>query len=126
MSIEYHVDVREDYVCLRCFGVFEQRSALEIFNRAFQITAQKELNAVVIDAREVTGNPPSTMERYEIGDFVAELRANGICLALVAREPILDPRRFAETVALNRGAWVKGFTDFDEAIVWLKASISKL
>ena len=112
-------------MCLRCSGAYDLESAKEMFNQAYRITAQQRFNAVLVDAREVAGSTPSTMERFELGVFVAEHRASGICLALVGTEPILDPRRFGETVALNRGGWGKGFTDFDEAVVWLKASISK-
>ena len=125
MSIEYQVEVREDYVCFRCSGAYDQKSATELFNQAYRITGQQRLNAVLVDAREIAGNPPSTMERFELGVLLSEHRDSGICLALVAKEPILDPRRFGETVALNRGAWGKGFTDFDEAVIWLKSSIRK-
>ena len=125
MSIEYQVEVQEDYVCLRCKGAYDLKSAKEVFNQAYRITAQQQLNAVLIDVREIAGNPPSTMERFDLGVLIGEHRDSGICLALVGTEPILDPRRFGETVALNRGGWGKGFTDIDEAIVWLKASISK-
>ena len=43
-----------------------------------------------------------------------------IYIAVVGDEPMIDSRRFGETVAVNRGAFGKVFTDFSEAKAWLK------
>jgi hypothetical protein len=42
-------------------------------------------------------------------------------LAVLGNEPIIDPNRFGEIVATNRGANVKVFTDDPMALEWLLA-----
>ena len=45
-------------------------------------------------------------------------------VAVFARRPLVDPDRFAETVAVNRGAKVKVSERLDEALAWLGVSAS--
>lgn len=67
------------------------------------------------------------MERFFYAEFsalqVASLRAEGVPhvarFAYLLEEPVLDPNRFGETVAVNRGMLVKAFDNLEEAIVWL-------
>jgi hypothetical protein len=40
-------------------------------------------------------------------------------VAYVGDEPLIDPARFGETVAVNRGALIKVTTDLNEAFAWL-------
>jgi hypothetical protein len=40
--------------------------------------------------------------------------------AYVLQEPVLDPKRFAETVAVNRGMWAKAFDNLEDALGWLR------
>ncbi len=73
--------------------------------------------------RDVTGEPFTTMERYELGVHGAELQrgiGRGIAFAVVGNEPMVDPERFAETVGRNRGAHVRVFTDIDDAVEWVE------
>jgi len=125
MSIDYQVEVRENYVYLNCHGEFKQGAAEELFEKAFLITEQSDRYAVLVDVRNVTGNPPSSMERFHIGVFVAKLRFLNVCMALVGNSPLIDIQRFGETVALNRGAWVGAFNDYDAAVVWLEREMGK-
>jgi SOS response regulatory protein OraA/RecX len=45
-------------------------------------------------------------------------------VAVYGRRPLIDPERFAETVAVNRGAKVKVSEQLDEALAWLGVSAS--
>ena len=59
-------------------------------------------------------------ELYESGVALAEhasLRRSKI--GLLAPMSDMDRARFFETVAQNRGAAIKAFTDFEQAITWL-------
>ena len=67
---------------------------------------------------------PLTIERFLYGEFVAEaVKKLGVeaipVFAYVLHEPVLDPMRFGETVALNRGMNLKVFDDYDSALEWL-------
>jgi hypothetical protein len=73
----------------------------------------------------MTGKP-GDFERFLYGDFVAKttlemMREYNISLrfAYVIHEPLRDPKRFGEKVAVDRGMDVKVFEDPNEAIQWL-------
>jgi hypothetical protein len=84
---------------------------------------------VLLDGRELAGNP-RFMERFYYGEFAAEtvakFKARGVSsatkFAYVLKVPILDPWRFGETVAVNRGMHVKTFENLPDALGWLGIS----
>ncbi|HSM73311.1 MAG TPA: hypothetical protein VK852_01675, partial [Desulfobacterales bacterium] len=68
-----------------------------------------------------------TIERFLYGSFAAHAVATRLKpgaprapqFAYLLREPVLDPRRFGETVAVNRGMWVRSFDNVEDALEWL-------
>jgi hypothetical protein len=121
MSIESEFSFKTGYVIFRCRGTYELASVLDLYGKAIEAAAQKGLPALLIDVREITGTPPTTLDRFTIGEYVAT-HGQEVKFALVGHEPMIDPRRFGEIVAANRGATVKAFTDLDEAVAWLTQS----
>ena len=62
----------------------------------------------------------STFERLQLGERGAALGAtSGITVAMLAHESFLDPERFGETVAVNRGLRTRVFTNEVAALHWL-------
>ncbi len=123
MSIEVAVVVEDEYLCLRCTGLCSPAEVKMLISRTVDAVLEHRKSRVLIDANGVTGDL-STMERFDCSVFLAEeinLRALGKLakITVVAKEPPLDPQRFGETVAVNRGVNVKAFTVLDEAIAWL-------
>jgi hypothetical protein len=66
------------------------------------------------------------MELFYYGEFAApsvvKFVARGVPaarFAYVLEVPVLDPMRFGETVAVNRGMTVKTFDNPDDALGWL-------
>ena len=43
-----------------------------------------------------------------------------IRFAYVLKEPVLDPKKFGETVAVNRGMLIRVFDNPEEALQWLE------
>lgn len=107
-------------------GRFTLDSAQRIFVEMLEAAASHGVAKVHLDGREVVGNP-RTIERFLYSEFAAETVAayssRGLArttpFAYVLRPPVLDPERFGETVAVNRGMNVKVFEDPDEALRWL-------
>jgi hypothetical protein len=91
-----------------------------------EAVARHKVKKVLFDGRKLTGEP-ETMERFYYGEFAAKavvrFADRGVSLATkfayVLEEPVLDPRRFGETVAVNRGMLVKTFDNLDDAFGWL-------
>ena len=104
-------------------GKFKLAEALSDFLEVLEAIEEKQNTKVVIDGRQLSGEP-LTIERFLYGEFVAEaVKRLGVgtppVFAYVLHEPVLDPMRFGETVALNRGMNLKVFDDYDLAIGWL-------
>ena len=128
MGIQFEVDVRPDYVYMSCTGVFSNDALLDVFEKGLTIAEDKELMAILVDTRGLGGVPASTIQRFDLGESIPGIQlehSSRICLVLVGDEPMIEPERFGETVAVNRGATGKVFTDIDEAVTWLEKWIEK-
>lgn len=74
---------------------------------------------VLVDTREAE-SLLTINNLYEIGEALANARMlyrSRICLLAPAKD--IDKADFLETVASNRGAQIKAFIDFEQAINWL-------
>jgi hypothetical protein len=112
-------------------GDYNLRAAQDIYDQAIKIAVAGGQTRILIDASRVTGTPTQD-ERYMLGLFVAaEQRILAsrtppaeVQVAVYGRQPLIDPERFGETVALNRGAKVNVSERLDEALSWLGVSAS--
>ena len=124
MILETRVETGFLYVGAR--GEFSLAEAKRTFLEMLEAVAQHKVRKVLFDGRELTGEP-ATMERFYYGAFAAQavgsFADHGVSpatrFAYVLREPVLDPERFGETVAVNRGMLVKAFDHLEDALKWL-------
>jgi hypothetical protein len=93
-----------------------------------EAVAQYQAAKVLFDGRNLKGEPAS-IERFYYGYFAATETINLIGMkhmrqapqfAYVMNEPLRDPQRYGETVAVNRGMNVKTFETPEEAFEWLE------
>ncbi len=122
MSINFEVRVDAGYVVLECTGTYTLDSSLQLYEQAFEIAKREGRGAALVDARQVTGGPPTFGERFDQGVHVAKLQsaqAKRIRLAVLGHEPMVHPEKIGEIVAVSRGALARVFTDVDEAIAWI-------
>lgn len=122
MSIVFESRVEPGYLLLDCSGSFSLEEVLRLYEQAFALAAAAGCEAVLIDARNVTGREPTMTERYAQAVHVADLQAAQtprIRLAVLGHEPLVHKERFGQIVATNRGALVGVFTDEAQAIDWL-------
>ena len=127
MSLIQEISAEPDFLYVRAKGEFSLAEAQENFMAMLQAVAQHKVKKVLMDGRGVTGDP-ETLERFLYGEFAAESVAkftkHGVALstqfAYVLEEPVLDPDRFGETVAVNRGLIIKVFDALEDARQWLQ------
>ena len=113
-------------------GNFKLSDAEANFHDILDTLVEHKLTKVLIDGRHVIGEP-EPIERFYYGKHVAEAVAQAINrhrievpqFAYVLHEPLLDPKRFGETVAVNRGMRIKVVSDLKEAEWWLGLEASK-
>lgn len=108
-------------------GKFSLGEARRTFLEVLEAVSAHKVTKVLFDGRELSGKP-EMMERFYIGEFAAEAVADFADRGMLSRstkfgyvlkEPVLDPDRFGEKVAVNRGMCVKAFDNLQDAIGWL-------
>jgi hypothetical protein len=118
----------DGYLRVIATGAFTLDGAKTAFLRVLDAVAKNGSEKVLFDGLQLTGFVKLS-ERFEYGKFVADAVAQFYAThpaAPVARfayalpENILDPGRFGETVATNRGMVVKAFGQRAEALAWLE------
>jgi hypothetical protein len=109
-------------------GEFSLEEAKRTFLEILDAVARHKTEKILLDGRELTGEP-DTIHRFLYGEFVARAVTRDITerriphilqFAYVLQEPVLDPQRFGETVAVNRGMWVKALDNLEDALEWLR------
>ena len=115
-----------DLLRVQATGEFSLEEAKRTFLEIMEGLALQGTKRVLIDGRTITGDP-ETIERFYYGEFAAQTvvryEVRGVSpatpFAYVLTEPVLDPQKFGETVAVNRGMRVKVFDNPEEALEWL-------
>ena len=113
-------------------GNFSLEEAKRTFLEILEAVARHRVEKVLFDGCKLTGNP-TAMERFYYGEFTAKSVARfgdrGVSpvtqFAYILREPVLDLRRLGETVAVNRGMFVKAFDNLEDALGWLRIAPAK-
>jgi hypothetical protein len=128
------LNMRPDSDLLRvdATGEFSLDEAKRTFLEMMEAVSLHKTTRVLFDGRTVTGSP-ETMERFYYGEFAAQTvlqyqRKSGSRtprFAYVLREPVLDPQKFGETVAVNRGMVIKVCDNIEEALEWLSITSAK-
>ena len=126
MGLRLKISTESRFLRVKVTGNFSLFEAKRNFITVLKAVARTKARSVLLDGRGIAGNP-SMIERFYYGTFAAEsvgkFTARGVSratrFAYVLEEPVLDPRRFGETVAVNRGMWIKVFDNENDALAWL-------
>ena len=125
MNIETYPEL--DFLRVNAMGTFSLEESMRTFLEMLEAVARHKVEKVLFDGRGLTGEL-EVMERFYYGEFVAQAVMRFAArsaspaprFAYVLKEPVLDPRRFGETVATNRGMNVKAFDNLEDALEWLE------
>ena len=126
MNIRQQMRFESGFLKIEASGEFSLEEAKRTFLEMLGVVAQCQAEKVVFDGRNVNGKPRD-FERFLYGEFAAQetmrlLHEHGIAprFAYVILEPLRDPARYGENVAVNRGMKVKVFGTLEEAFKWLE------
>ena len=132
LEITLRVDLEHQLLHVTYIGQFSLAAAEETFQQLLDALVKDKLRKVLIDGRQIVGDP-EPLERFYYGKYAADAVSQTINrlhidvprFAYVQREPVLDPNRFGETVAVNRGMRVRTFDDLKQAEWWLGVSATE-
>jgi hypothetical protein len=132
MSMHIEIRPEPEFLNIHITGRFSLKEAQRTFLETLGAVAQHNTKKVMVDGRKLIGSP-ATIERFIYGKFAANSvktykghRVSAATLfAYVLHEPVLDPHRFGETAAVNRGMHVRAFDNVDDAYKWLSIAPAK-
>jgi len=124
-QLKYSFAIKNSYLSVMVSGHFSLSEAKIMYTAALEYLLENNLSKLFFDAFRVKG-VVTTMDRYYFGEFAAfeSLKYIGkglkkITVSICGEEPIIDPRRFGEIVARNRGLNLKVTTDKNESLQFL-------
>ena len=118
MKYEFSIEKRAGYLyCKIPDRPYDRKAFISYAQRILQESEKANITRILVDGLDVKGADLSTMERYFIGEKVAEVFAPKIKLAVAWPEKHIN--RFAETVALNRGGYMHVVATIQAAEKWL-------
>jgi hypothetical protein len=126
MALHFKVETQTGHLLMIYEGRYEPSLAEEFTNQIVETSRAHQPTKLLIDLREVTGEM-STMDRFNLSRIAVKKYFLEMILgkipkcryAIVGRHPLVDPRRFEEIVATNRGMNVKTFAEIRDAYAWL-------
>jgi len=127
MSMLVKVTVEPRVIRVTSSGHFTLAEAEKTFLDVIAAVALHKADKVLLDGRKVKGEP-TIIQRFYYSDFAARTVAEYAAesgnpapqFAYVLKEPVLDPNRFGEKVARNRGMNIRVFDDLEKALTWLE------
>ena len=123
--LKYSLVVKDSYLSVTLSGHFSLSDVKIMYTDALESLLDNNFSKLFFNAYKVKGKV-TTIDRYYFGEFAAfeslEYMRKGllkIAVSIYGREPIIDPERFGEIVARNRGLNLKVTTNKNEAFQFL-------
>lgn len=118
MNLEFEIEAKPSHVHVLCSGDFDLEGIKEMFRAVLATAERRHLVRAFVDARSLTGSA-SAVERYGVGAFISEQMLERKQAGVIRIGFVIDPERFGDTVASNRGCTVRAGTDTKEIRGWL-------
>ncbi|HYL02687.1 MAG TPA: hypothetical protein VEU54_04650 [Steroidobacteraceae bacterium] len=110
------IEASDQYLRVTVKGTYGFGRSRRLIHAVRELSDRHHLRRILADVTGVTGVPPD-IDRFELGERIAEVFGSTHTLAVIAREEAVN--RLAETVAQNRGAALRVFLTEQEALTWL-------
>jgi len=117
MGVETEVIKKDNYIHFKITGDYPGKEVFKDFDQIIEASNKYDCPIILLDCTDFKYEL-STYDRYEIGEYIAETYGSKhLKIALVGNPKNTDP--FTETVAQNRGANFRMFSEQEKAIKWL-------
>ena len=116
---DLNIIVEDGFLFFQFSGTFNVENGLKVVDAMSDACIQYECFKALLDCRPMVGEMP-IMQRYRVVEYAEKTREIKMKTAIVVREDQTLPDNFVENVAYNRGINLRIFTDFDQAVNWLR------
>jgi hypothetical protein len=123
--LHFEAEPRMGYLYVMASGELDVPGAQNALAEMLADAARRHQPRILLDCSRLLGQWGPD-ERYVIGSFIAsemQRRAGQFPetprLAIYAVAPLMDPNRYTQTVATNRGAQVRTSDSLQELLSWL-------
>jgi hypothetical protein len=117
MAHTTEIETGNGFLDVQITGRVDMTQALDELAAIRRTADGKGFRKVLVDCTGLFGEI-RVKERFEYASRVAET-LRGLRVAYVLNETLLDPKRFGETVAVNRGTSLKAWNNRAQALGWL-------
>jgi len=118
MSVQFQIEETPHYLAVRVIGEGTAEEAWRQYESIAEHCNRANKNKLLIDYTEAYGEI-SLWDRYFLGERAQIFAYHRIKVAVVARPDQLDPRRFGDIVAQNRGVNYRSVPNAEDALEWL-------
>jgi len=130
--MKHSIEIRKSYIYVNITGKISliggrgwgdiKKAFADVVNQA----RKNDIYKILVDCRDYSGKV-STLDRFLLAMFFVKenskllaRRMHPIKVTFVVSKSLLDPRKFGETVARNRGLYGLATDDMKEALHWLE------
>ncbi len=124
-TLRVDLEPRAGYLYAAASGEFSLAGARTAYGNVLQAAARYRQPRILLDCTRITG-APTVDDRLQFGMFMAEeqTRVRGQLpqdpqVAILAVPPLMDPGRFTQMVANNRGVRMRASESLQELLSWL-------
>jgi hypothetical protein len=121
MSIQFQIEEMPDYLAVKLTGKGTVEDVPQPFELIAEYCKRANKNKLLLDFTGALGYGKLYLaDRYFFGEQAQIFaRYDLVKVAVVARPERVDPEKFADVVAQNRGINLRSFTNVGEAREWL-------
>lgn len=120
MAISFKIEDRDHFLTVVAKGKDDNLKEVEAYSKAIIEAAIKyKSKKILCDERELE-YAISIVDTYKLAEAASVYAGNVLKIAIVCDTKNLTDGKFYETVASNRGLYIRVTADFDEAVNWLK------
>jgi hypothetical protein len=118
MSVQLQIEELPGYLVARFIGEGEMEEIWQRFGFIAEECKRANRKKLLADFTGHYG-PITFVDRYFLGEKAQVFARHAIKVVTLARSEQLDPQRFGELVARNRGVNVRVFSDVRAALEWV-------
>ena len=116
MKLELSFEDTGDYLHVRVRGDWKRQEIIAGIRNVAERAQRVGQTRILLDIREFS-SPNNELDRFMAGEAIAKFFPSTMKTVAVRSDDLMD--KFAENVAVNRGANFMVLSDFDEAVHWL-------